>query len=180
MTDFSKVYPFLVAILLMGCSETPKDSITTYFDAENANRILLQVIRYNYYNEGIPANDRFNSKYDSKYDQLKSSFQFHKYSITKSGEHIFILYRLHHKDKYRATGGQIKLDSNNKVISYQEIFVTPLLKLNELNQRTDFLFQELAQNGEIPEKYLEMRTYVEWPNESQRYDTIKHEWIFIK
>ncbi len=180
MIIYKSTLATFISLLLVSCSTTSSDSIEHYFSQEDANRILLQVIRYNYYNEGIPAADRFNSKYDSKYNQLLSNFQFYKYSITPSGKHIFVLYRLHHKDKYRATGGQLKLDANNKIVIYEEIFVTPLLTLTELNQRSNFLFQELSQKLMIEKKYLNMKTYVEWPNENQQYDTAKHEWLFIK
>ncbi|MFM7855689.1 MAG: hypothetical protein ACKO96_28110 [Flammeovirgaceae bacterium] len=165
-----------LSIFLLGCANNQKSSITDYFDEVDAKKILAQVVRHNYYNEGIPASDRYHNKYNEKYEKVLANFSFYKYGIRKDKFHYFILYRLHHKDKYRATGGRFKLGHQNKIVYYNEIFVTPLLRKEDINEKADFLFDELIKTGEINDEFLKMRQYVEWPNETQKYDSAKHEW----
>lgn len=166
----------LFTALLSGCENKPKNNIADYFDETESRKILAGVVRRNYYNEGIPAADRYLKKYDEKYEKVLPSFSFYKYGVGKNHFHYFILYRLHHKDKYRAVGGRLKLDNNKRIVLYKEFFATPLLLKEELNPKSDFLFDELLKQGCIKDEYLKMKQYVEWPSEFSYYDTITYEW----
>jgi hypothetical protein len=168
---------FVLAVSMMACSSQRNDQIDYYFKPGDAKNILAQVVRYNYYNEGIPVDKRFEAEYDAKYEKVIPSFEFYKYKIDSSGKNYFILYRLHHDNKYRATGGYLKLDSNTRINTYHEIFVTPLMAREELTGKTDFLFGQLVKQGTIEEKYLKMKSYIEWPDDNTHYDSIKHDWI---
>jgi hypothetical protein len=166
-------------LTLLACTANKKDTIDDYHNEAESKKILAQVVRYNYYNEGIPSQDRVLETYNEKYEKVLPSFSIYKYAVGKDDFHCFVLYRLHHKDRYRAVGGRLKLNDQNRVIVYEEIFVTPLLPKNELDSKSDFLFDELVKHGKIEDDFLKMKQYVEWPNENQKYDTVKHEWILV-
>jgi len=172
-----RIITVVLAVSMMACSSQSNDQIDYYFKPDDAKNILAQVVRYNYYNEGIPVDKRFDAEFDAKYEKVIPSFEFYKYKIDPSGKNYFILYRLHHDNKYRATGGYLHLDSKGKVILYKEIFVTPLMLRKELIEKSDFLFSELIKHGGIQEKHLKMRSYIEWPDEYKYYDSIKHDWL---
>ena len=166
-------------LVLLACTANKKDTIDGYHNEAESKKILAQVVRYNYYNEGIPSQDRFQEKYNEKYEKVLLGFSIYKYAIGKDNFHYFVLNRVHHKDKHRAVGGRLKLNDQNSIVFYEETFVTPLLSKNELDSKSDFLFDELVKHGKIQDDFLKMKQYVEWPNENQKYDTVKHEWILV-
>ncbi len=166
-------------LALLACTANKKDTIDGYHNEAESKKILAQVVRYNYYNEGIPPQDRFQETYNEKYEKVLPSFSIYKYAIGKDDFQYFVLYRLHHKDKHRAVGGRLKINDQNRIVFYEEIFATPLLPKSELDPKSDFLFDELVKHGKIQDDFLKMRQYVEWPNENQKYDTVKHEWVLV-
>lgn len=64
-----------------------------------------------------------------------------------------------------------------KLSSFREDFVTPIYSKDEVLEKSHFLFDQLAQHKLEP--YLEMASYVQWPNAASTYDTINYEWTLV-
>jgi hypothetical protein len=130
--------------------------------------------------EKVPARDRLDKKYESFYSNEAKKFAIGRYFISDDSTHYFYVIRpaRFSSEKERGVGGKLKLDKNLRITMLKEVFVTPLLSNEEVKIKGDFLFPEL-EKGNI-DKFLKMKTYVEWPDERTEYDTSSHEWIIKK
>ncbi|MBA4057721.1 MAG: hypothetical protein C0490_23605, partial [Marivirga sp.] len=65
---------------------------------------------------------------------------------------------------------------NGKIVSFEEVFNTPVASLTDLQKRGKELFIRMIKRGNVDD-YLLHPDYIEWPNEGTYYDTIRHEWL---
>jgi hypothetical protein len=173
----NKVLTCLCILVLSHCN-TPDHPVSDYISRDQSQIILKQAVRYMYYAEGIPEGARFDSTYDAKYNRVLRDFYFARYYFADpNDEHIFLMVRKYAGEKFRATGGKLKVDSSYKVLHFEEIFVTPLSDETDVLNKGEFLFRQIVEKGSVDHKYFAMKSYVEWPDEHTEYDTLRHQWV---
>lgn len=146
-------------------------------DAEAQEQLTRQMVRYMYSNEGIPEGERFDAKFDVKYERVLPDYALVQYFTSTDQFSVFLISRRYGNGKFRATGGRLKLNDEGVITAFEEMFVTPLLDVETAKKRGAFLFDQLVKNGRLDEKHLEMKSFVEWPDEHLMYDTLTHTWI---
>lgn len=107
-------------------------------------------------------------------------FRFENYYQSENGLHYFYLIRPARsvQSNIRGVGGVFKLDDQNNIIMFKEIFNTPPADLNQLRERGYRLFREMIKKGNVDD-YLHHPDFIEWPDERTYYDTLKHEWLAV-
>jgi hypothetical protein len=156
--------------------------MNNYYPKSEQDTILTQLVAHLLIvSEKVPAGDRLNRRYRSFYLNEAKRFSMDKYFISEpDSTHYFYVIRptTYSNGKKRGVGGKLKLDKELRITYFEEVFVTPLISEQEVKVKGDFLFPELV-NGNI-DKFLNMKTYVEWPDAMTEYDTSRHEWIIKK
>jgi hypothetical protein len=164
----------LLAFLLAGCSVDQYDP-GRYLSNEEQSLLNKQAVRYLYFDERIPPSSRFDSVHNEKFELVAQAFSIVRYHRIADEDYYLIL-RRYGNGKVRAIGGSLRL-VNGTIAEFRETFVTPLLEEKIAEQRGSFLFTQMAVNGVVDKKYLDMKLYVEWPDALTSYDTVSHQWI---
>jgi len=166
----------LGSLALSSCSTKDKYDVAGYYNPQEQDLILTSIVTYLF--EAPPytqMKDRFEDKHRPFYSKASAQFSILKYYIADDGTHYYYVLRPGPTSKEkRGAGGYFKMDKNFKLKNFHEVFVTPMLPEAEVKDRCAFLFDEMV-NHNI-DKYLEMKTYVQWPNEASYYDTTAYEW----
>jgi hypothetical protein len=165
----------LLAFLLAGCSADQYDP-ERYLSNEQRSLLIKQAVRYLYFDDRIPPSSRFDSVHNEKFEKVSQAFSIVRYHRTPEEDYYLIL-RRYGNGKFRAIGGKLRLAYDGTIAGFIETFVTPLLEEEIAEQRGAFLFTQMALNGDVDKKYLDMKLYVEWPDASTSYDTVSHQWI---
>ena len=169
---------FLIAcfFLLTACSSKEKYDIAKYYDVQEQDQVLTSIVTYIF--DAPPyasLKDRFKPEHRNYYSSQASKFSISKYFVANDGTHYFYVVRPGpNTNEKRGVGGSFRMRANHELSDFREIFVTPLLPVEEVTGRCSFLFDEMIK-GNI-EKYREMGTFIQWPNKISCYDTITYQW----
>lgn len=77
----------------------------------------------------------------------------------------------------RGVGGRFRADEALQLVEFEEIFNTPVLPEQELEDKGRVLFEEMIATGAV-DTYANDRLYVEWPDERLKYDKERREWRY--
>jgi hypothetical protein len=169
------LFSFLL-FLSVSCKE--KYEVENYFSAAERDSLLTDIITYIYIKpQSADWKTRFEPKFRPYFINQLEKFQFEKYFISEKGVHYFFIIRPARsaQGSIRGVGGYFNLDNKGKIVSFKEIFNTPVAPIEELRIKGEELFKWMIMNGNVND-YLKNPDYVEWPNEWTYYDTIQHEW----
>lgn len=165
------------SLTLLSCKQ--KYDVNKYYSSSERDTLLTTIITYVY---TLPQNATWETRFDAQYrkyyvSQLRK-FKFEKYFIDQNNTHYYYIIRPARavQGNLRGVGGSFKLDANGRIVSFQEIFNTPVGDLNELRAKGDELFKWMVKTGNVND-YVKNSDYVEWPNAQSYYDTIRHEWL---
>jgi hypothetical protein len=168
---------FLGWLLLSACKDKYEPAF--YYSAAEQDSLMTDMITF-IYNRPANANEqtRFESGFRKYYVNHIKDFQFENYYINAAGVHYFYLIRPARSPKgnIRGVGGSFKLDQNGKILSFKEIFNTPIAAREELNVKGNELFKWMTVHGNVND-YLKNPDYIEWPDKMTYYDTIQYEWL---
>ncbi len=165
-----------IIILLTSCTGKKSYDTTDYYDLKEQDELLTQIATYLMDAPvGAKMTNRFDDKYASHYSLQASKFSLVKYFITDDGTHYFYIVRPASKiGEHRGVGGHFKMKDKFQLSDFREEFVTPVMSIEDIKGKSAFLFDEMVK-GNL-EKYLEMESYVQWPNPITYYDTLTYEW----
>ncbi len=166
----------IATLALSACSTKDKYDVARYYDLHEQDSLLISIVTYIF--EAPPytqLKDRFEDKHRPFYSKSSVQFSILKYYIADDGMHYYYVMRpgWRPSDK-RGAGGYFKLDKNFKLKNFREVFVTPMLPEEEVKGRCAFLFDEMVNHS--LNKYLNMPTYVQWPNAITYYDSSIYQW----
>lgn len=167
----------VVSLMLLACKE--KTDITRNLSPQQRDTLLTDIITYVYVRpQHSDWKTRFESRFRKYYTSQLDKFTFDKYYIDANGTHYFYIIRPARsaQGNIRGVGGTFRIDQNGKIISFRELFNTPVATLPELQQRGKELFNRMIKYGHVNE-YLKHPDYIEWPDKITYYDTIQHEWL---
>jgi hypothetical protein len=167
----------LFSISLVGCKD--KYDVTKYYSNSERDTLLTNIITYVYNRPQYSTwQTRFEPKYRQHYVKQLPKFRFEKYFIDESNTHYYYIIRpaVSAQGNLRGVGGWFKLNDQDQIISFQEVFNTPVGSLVELRTKGEELFNWMVKTGNVND-YLKNPDYIEWPNAMSYYDTIQHEWL---
>lgn len=81
------------------------------------------------------------------------------------------------KDKI-AIGGYIKTSPLGQISMIKEVYITPNLKPEELEVKTNALFMTLIETGKV-DKFENDHSYVMFPDKTNKYSIEQQRWVYI-
>ena len=166
----------LLSFVAIGCATKETYDINRVYNLKEQNVILTGIVTHIF---SAPAytkmQDRFDFKHRAYYSSLTSKFSVEKYFISNDSTHYFYVIRPSSiASERRAVGGHFKMNKSFQLKEFKEEFVTTVMTEQDLKNKASFLFDEMVR-GNLT-KYLQMKTYIQWPNESTYYDSTSYEW----
>lgn len=158
---------------------TDRHDPKTYFSDSERDTLLADIITYIYVRPpGANWDTRFNPEFRRFYVTSLPKFTLEKLYRDNAGFYYFFLIRPARSAEgtLRGVGGKFKLNHEQKVQSFVEVFNTPAGALTELRQKGHELYHHMVKWGNV-NAYLLNDEYLEWPNAWTYYDTVRHEWL---
>jgi len=126
---------------------------------------------------------KFDSRYDSYYQDEMKKYEVEKYFITPDSTHYFMVSRpapsLH--EKRIAIGGRLRYAANGDLVAYEEVFRTWKMQKDELERKSSILFKTMLEKGHVDD-YLPHKTedeWVEFPDQRVYFDTTARRWKVV-
>ena len=129
--------------------------------------------------ENLTFEERFYKGYNPYYEEQMKLHRLDAYFI-ENGIHYFLISRRAPslKEKRVATGGRLKLNKKDEVISYEEVFRTWKMEDKEQIRRSLLLFDKMIKHESL-EPYLTKNSkeeYIEFPDDHVVFDTTARQW----
>ena len=167
----------VVAFMFSGCKD--KYDVSGYVTSLKRDTLLADIITYIYVRPTYSEwHTRFNPQFRKYYVNQIEKFRFEKYFVDDKGIHYYYLIRPARsaEGSIRGVGGMFRLNEKGKIVSFREVFNTPIATLPELQQRGEELFNRMIKHGNVDD-YLKHPDYIEWPDKITYYDTIQYQWL---
>jgi hypothetical protein len=176
------ILTILFPVLLFSCNQK-KQSISDYFSDNQRDSLLTNIITYIYIPAPKATNEtKFQPQFRSFYTKNLTRFNLQNYHKAEDGWHYFLVIRPVGGGSLFKRGvlGKFKLKENSLMpTDFEEVANTPHLKEGIVQERSEYLFQQLIKNGNL-DKQMPMKQYIEWPDEHLAYDKKVHEWKVVK
>lgn len=169
-------------LLLTSCQPKNPYDAKANLSPQEQDKVVTGIIRY------------VGKKPDKANDSSKFSTQFNDYYLEQASKHTLALYyqdangtqyflmtrkapSIH--EKYVATGGRFRLDTNDSLIEYEEVFRTWKMHPDTLARRSFILFDSMVK-GKSLDEYLTKNSkgveYIEFPDDFVYYDKAQRKW----
>jgi hypothetical protein len=173
------------SLVLYSCSEKKMDvKPDSYLNEQEQADFLYSISRY-HAKLAPKANHKtkFEDRFDKYYRRMSDRHELVAYFPSGKDEFIyFMTYRIApsiHVKKV-ACAGRLKYDSNGEIMHYEELFRTWKMLEDELNQKSEMLF-EIVLKGKSLEAYLPQNSgkeeFIEFPDLETTYNSEKRRWI---
>jgi hypothetical protein len=176
----TELYLFLLvstSVMVSSCGD--KYDVSSYYNRSEQDSLLADIITYIYVRAPYAEWDtRFEPKFRKYYVSQLRDFKFDRYYRDEKGTHYYYIIRPARsaEGNIRGVGGKFSLNASGKIVSFEEMFNTPVASLVDLQNRGRELFARMIKSGNVDD-YLSHPDYIEWPDEMTYYDTLKHEWL---
>jgi hypothetical protein len=176
------IITILFSAFLYSCN-SKKQKANDYFTDNQRDTLLTNIITYIYIPAPQATNEtKFQPQFRGFYAKNITKFNLQNYYQAEDGWHYFSVIRPVAGGTLFKRGvlGKFKLKEDSLIpVEFEEVANTPHLKEGIVQERSEYLFQELIKNGNL-DKQIPMKQYIEWPDGHLAYDRKKHEWITIK
>lgn len=177
-------YLFCILLFtLVSCKEKPKNILPKYsLNSEQQEEFKLKIVRYI---ERLPkyANEinKFESRFDAEYQKMATDCDLLFYFKDTDTTIYFAISKIAPSIKLKktATVGKLKFDKKNTIVAYEEVFRTWKMEPIELKEKTELLFRKLIDKEDLSDFYTKTSKpefYIEFPDESNYYDTVNRKW----
>jgi hypothetical protein len=174
---------FLVFISLgIASCETKKYSPETYLSEDTKNELLLKILpNFAHLPKGYTYERRFESSLNTFYTEEIKKYKIQHYFISNDSVHYFMVNRPAPSlfEKRLAISGKFKIDQQGKISNYEEIFWTFKMKLPELQEKGQILFNEMVEGGNLAE-YMpgkKAEEWIEFPDNRVSYNKEQQKWV---
>lgn len=177
----------LILFLLAGtgCKKNENPAYSSFFSKAEADSLMVDLITYVYKK---PQNADHQSKFERKYrqyytDQLPN-FSWLALSPRSEDSYYFLILRPARdpQNRIRAVGGYFEVglseDKTTAIKNLREIFNTPLLAGEEAKEKGNYIYKQMIRNDGDISALLHLPHYIEFPNKTFTYDSVKHEWLY--
>lgn len=167
-------------IFTVSCINNESWRVENYHPKEFADSLMVDIVTF--MGKNPPAADhmtRHDPVYRKYYTGLSNDFHYQYYYMSGDGIHYYYILRpaRHPLGNQRGVGGSFRLDPENRITEFREVFVTHVLDKNTLKEEGRRLFSLMVEKGSIDE-HPDHQKLVEWPDERCRYDMEKKEWRY--
>ncbi len=178
----------LVSILLLSlaCQGTQRSPLSKYDPEQHLTKVesqafMASIIRYvGDLPRRTPDSLRLDSSYDDHYAQQVVQHHLIAFHREPDGLTSFLVKRrapsIH--DKFVAIGGRLRLDVDDNLTHFEEVFRTWKLPPAELEERALYLFDLMLQGSDLSPYYTASAgfNYIEFPDSNVYYDTAVRAW----
>jgi hypothetical protein len=177
---------FLISIVIVSCS-TPsvkEYNASSHFTEAQSAELLMKLIPYSAkLPNGYNYTQRFDKALDSFYIEEIKKYTLEKYYFSENDStHYFLVSRIAPSlyEKRIAIAGKYETNNHGDITNYEEAFWTFKMKLPELEQKSEVLFNDYVSGNDLS-KYLPGKTNDEWiefPDAHSYYNKTEQRWIF--
>lgn len=124
---------------------------------------------------------KFDESFDSIY-KLRANQVNLLFYYENEGETYFAITKIAPSLKVKkvATVGKLKMDKDNNISYYEEIFRTYKMEETPLHEKTKLMFKDVILNKDVKKYEFENskpEEYIEFPDTNTYYDSKKRQWI---
>ena len=166
--------------LVQGCKNIAH-SPDHYFSKEQQVAIIKQSVRYStQLAPGASHETKFNSEFDEYYDIATTEYDIRACFPEQDNGYYFLMTRKARSiwPAREAIGGKLKVDKDNKLLDYEEVFRTWKMTEDTLNTRAFELFDLMVKGKDLTlfkTKYKGDR-YIEFPDDRFSFDKGTKRW----
>ena len=177
---------FLVSVILFSCStpSTKEYNASRHFTEAQCAELLMKLIPYSAkLPNGYNYTQRFDKALDTFYVEEIKKYKLEKYYFSENDStHYFLVSRVAPSlyEKRIAIAGKYKINNRGDITNYEEAFWTFKMKLPELEQKSEVLFNDYVSGNDLS-KYLPGKTNDEWiefPDAHSYYNKTEKRWVF--
>lgn len=154
--------------------------VAGHFPGAIADTLLANMITFIFKRPTAAINrDRTHAEFRSYYVSKLDQFEFVHHHMSADSTHWFYVIRPARNvdgDK-RGVGGKFRTNEALEMVEFEEIFNTPVMPKDQLEQTGRILFEEMIATGNV-DAFTHDRKQIEWPDERLKYDTEKREWRY--
>lgn len=125
---------------------------------------------------GATIANRDSLPFDEYYTHRVSKHDFANYFINDSIR-FFQIYRHCPDNRKFAIAGCYTTDKNGNIKEFEEIYITPRFKNEEIEARADLVFLNLIKTGNV-KAFLGNRDFIDFPDSLNHYDKANQQWVF--
>jgi hypothetical protein len=186
MKNASLFFGFFVLVLLslFSCSQNQKPdpyAFDFHFPDEEARKnVMASIITYIYKAPpGASLESRFDTAHVGYYLSVVRNFEMLRYHIAEDSTHYFYIKRPARNvyNHNRGVGGKFKMTANGSISNFEEVWVTPMVEDEKIENWANYFFPEFIETGKV-DNYLINNSMVEFPNDRAKYDKEKYEWRY--
>lgn len=178
MNRISLMCSVLIIVMLNSCNDS-YDVEQTFENSQQQDSVLLKLSPYIIRQPEEVSDSLW-------YSTATDSLRRHKLSVAHTTLYKYhqvfdtIYYGVYQKDlrslheDYRGYGGKY-LVKEGTVSELEELFITPQLKMDEVKEVTNELFDEIVVSGNAL-KYLDNAVKMQWPSTTVIYNVEKKKW----
>jgi hypothetical protein len=181
-------FPYVIILLLSGVlvlgSCNQDDAEHHFKSVQEQDSILLQLSPYVIRQ---PEELTDTAWYSNSSDSLRMqklthlSAKLFKYSKAENGIHYYCVYLRDNRslyEDYRGYGGKYKVQ-NGMIADLEELFITPQLKIDQVKEISEALFEEIVRTGDA-KKFIGKSELMQWPSETVVYNKKTNKWDVMK
>jgi hypothetical protein len=179
---FSILTILFLLIFFTSCKKEKADySPDRYLSVDELQQIKRTIVRYaGKAPRRVVDTVKFDSVYDTHYEEQVDQHELIAYFIDKQGEHFFLISRIAPsiQEKWVATGGRMRFDENRQLADYEEVFRTWKLPKADMLERSRYLFDLMVNGKDLTPYYAATAgfNYIEFPDENVYFDKKDRIW----
>lgn len=178
---FSSTYSVLLFLLMIQGCKNDSDQRDLCFSGKEQASIIRQSIYYSVkLPPGATQQTKFNSEFDGYYDIAFKEYDMRACRPGKDSSYYFLMTRKARSiwPAREAIGGKIKVNSQHKLLDYEEVFRTWKMTEDSLNTRAFELFDLMVQGKDLTPFLSKFKgdRYIEFPDDRFFFDKESRSW----
>lgn len=170
----------LIVIFASCRSKDPTDPFT-YWNRERQQEIAMKLVRYA---AKLPPNSnhsvKFNTEFDPYYKSVAIDYNFMWVKQEPDGSYYFLFSRPARSATplFEGIGGKLKLNDQDSLVLYNEIFRTWKMTDKDLRERGKTLFDEMVAGKDLTVFYSKNMgdKFIEFPDDRFYFDVEERKW----
>ncbi len=178
-----KYLSLVLLLIITSCREEQKNcNPDTYLSKKEQDSFNYKIIRYI---QRLPKyateENKFDAQFDADYKNSLKDCSLLFYYKDKENNIYFAISKIAPSIKLKktATVGKLKLDSNDAITYYEEVFRTWKMEIPELKTKSRLLFEKYIDGKDLSEFYTKNAKgefFIEFPDDINYYDIKLRKW----
>lgn len=173
-----------VSLSFWACQNNRNDyNPSTYLNNTEQDTFKYEIVRFaDRLAKRAKEDNKFDPKFDEEYQRKASVMKLDKYYVHESDGYIYfqvsrLAPSIH--EKYVATGGRFKKNSEEQITEYEEIYRTWKMEKSELDKKTDLFFDYMVKGKDLSPYYtanIGDTEHIEFPDHQTFFNRELRRW----